>query len=85
MQFGRIQLLKYICRVVCPVALVGQWASEIRKMAVGLQVIEHHGATRTTGAYILYTNNKHSRVDIVFTQILQYSDETTSSLRLILS
>ncbi|OAX34772.1 hypothetical protein K503DRAFT_774190 [Rhizopogon vinicolor AM-OR11-026] len=34
--------------VVCPVALVSQWASEIQKMAVGLRVIEHHGQSRTT-------------------------------------
>ncbi|KAF7982840.1 hypothetical protein HWV62_25802 [Athelia sp. TMB] len=34
--------------VVCPVALVSQWASEIQKMAVGLRVIEHHGPSRTT-------------------------------------
>ncbi|KAG1752062.1 SNF2 family N-terminal domain-containing protein [Suillus lakei] len=34
--------------VVCPVALVSQWASEIAKMAVGLRVIEHHGQSRTT-------------------------------------
>ncbi|KAG2134132.1 SNF2 family N-terminal domain-containing protein [Suillus clintonianus] len=34
--------------VVCPVALVSQWASEITKMAVGLRVIEHHGQSRTT-------------------------------------
>jgi hypothetical protein len=36
-------------RVVCPVSLVSQWASEIEKMCVGLRVVEHHGATRTTG------------------------------------
>ncbi|KAL5520694.1 hypothetical protein ACEPAF_2696 [Sanghuangporus sanghuang] len=34
--------------VICPVALVPQWASEIRKMAVGLRVVEHHGPSRTT-------------------------------------
>ncbi|KAG2749716.1 hypothetical protein P692DRAFT_20833145 [Suillus brevipes Sb2] len=34
--------------VICPVALVSQWASEIAKMAVGLRVIEHHGQSRTT-------------------------------------
>ncbi|PSR75765.1 hypothetical protein PHLCEN_2v8882 [Hermanssonia centrifuga] len=34
--------------VVCPVAVVGQWASEIRKYAEGLTVIEHHGPNRAT-------------------------------------
>ncbi|KAF8872465.1 SNF2 family N-terminal domain-containing protein [Infundibulicybe gibba] len=33
--------------VVCPLALVGQWADEIQKMAVGLTVIKHHGTSRT--------------------------------------
>ena len=35
-------------RVVCPVSLVGQWASEVGKMAVGLGVVQHHGTNRTT-------------------------------------
>ncbi|KIK96178.1 hypothetical protein PAXRUDRAFT_826224 [Paxillus rubicundulus Ve08.2h10] len=34
--------------VICPVALVSQWAAEIARMAVGLRVIEHHGQSRTT-------------------------------------
>ncbi|KAI0058318.1 hypothetical protein BV25DRAFT_1830155 [Artomyces pyxidatus] len=34
--------------VVCPVGLVSQWAAEVQKMAVGLTVIEHHGASRAT-------------------------------------
>ncbi|KAF9224688.1 hypothetical protein BS17DRAFT_778808 [Gyrodon lividus] len=34
--------------VICPVALVSQWAAEISRMAVGLRVIEHHGQSRTT-------------------------------------
>ncbi|THH19390.1 hypothetical protein EW146_g1739 [Bondarzewia mesenterica] len=34
--------------VVCPVSLVSQWASEVRKMVNGLTVIEHHGPSRTT-------------------------------------
>ncbi|KAF9242263.1 SNF2 family N-terminal domain-containing protein [Melanogaster broomeanus] len=34
--------------VICPVALVSQWAAEISHMAVGLRVIEHHGQSRTT-------------------------------------
>ncbi|KZW00364.1 hypothetical protein EXIGLDRAFT_761716 [Exidia glandulosa HHB12029] len=33
--------------VVCPVSLISQWASEIKKMCVGLRVLEHTGATRT--------------------------------------
>ncbi|KAG1726231.1 hypothetical protein EDB19DRAFT_1945222 [Suillus lakei] len=34
--------------LVCQVALVSQWASEIAKMVVVLRVIEHHGQSRTT-------------------------------------
>lgn len=40
--------LSVLNRVVCPVAVVSQWAAEIEKMAIGLTVIEHHGAGRTT-------------------------------------
>ncbi|KAF8205756.1 P-loop containing nucleoside triphosphate hydrolase protein [Mycena galopus ATCC 62051] len=32
--------------VVCPLALVGQWAEEISKMAVGLTVLKHQGPGR---------------------------------------
>ncbi|KIO02504.1 hypothetical protein M404DRAFT_649793 [Pisolithus tinctorius Marx 270] len=34
--------------VICPVALVSQWAAEIKKMTVGLRVVEHHGPHRTS-------------------------------------
>ncbi|OBZ66360.1 hypothetical protein A0H81_13586 [Grifola frondosa] len=34
--------------VVCPVAVVSQWAAEIKKIAIGLKVIEHHGPSRTS-------------------------------------
>ncbi|KAL6306911.1 SNF2 family N-terminal domain-containing protein [Sparassis latifolia] len=33
--------------VVCPVAVVSQWAQEVEKFAIGLKVIEHHGPNRT--------------------------------------
>ncbi|KAJ6502104.1 SNF2 family DNA-dependent ATPase [Mycena sanguinolenta] len=33
--------------VVCPLALVGQWAEEVEKMAVGLTVVKHQGPGRT--------------------------------------
>ncbi|KAJ7311499.1 SNF2 family DNA-dependent ATPase [Mycena albidolilacea] len=32
--------------VICPLALVGQWAEEIKKMAVGLTVVKHQGTSR---------------------------------------
>lgn len=38
-------------------ALIGQWASEIQKMAVGLRVIEHHGGSRTKDAKKLMENH----------------------------
>lgn len=42
--------LTHACdRVVCPVAVVSQWASEVKRMAPGLLVVEHHGPTRATG------------------------------------
>lgn len=38
--------------VVCPLALVGQWADEIQKMTK-LSVLKHHGANRTTDPSVL--------------------------------
>ncbi|EIW80017.1 hypothetical protein CONPUDRAFT_126467 [Coniophora puteana RWD-64-598 SS2] len=34
--------------VICPVALVSQWAQEIKRLSTGLRVLEHHGQSRTT-------------------------------------
>ncbi|KAK7460971.1 hypothetical protein VKT23_008899 [Stygiomarasmius scandens] len=39
--------------VVCPLALVGQWASEIERMAEGLIVVKHQGTTRTSDPRVL--------------------------------
>ncbi|ESK91914.1 dna repair protein rad5 [Moniliophthora roreri MCA 2997] len=39
--------------VVCPLALVGQWADEIKKMANGLNVIKHQGPSRTSNPHEL--------------------------------
>ena len=41
--------------VVCPVGLISQWAAEIEKMAIGLRVIEHHGALRTNSQSLCFT------------------------------
>jgi SNF2 family DNA or RNA helicase len=51
-----------IIRVVCPVSLVSQWASEISKMAKKMTVIEHHGASRTTSM----NNTLHSLSSCLF-------------------
>lgn len=37
--------------VICPVAVVSQWAAEISKFAEGFTVIEHHGPNRTIGMF----------------------------------
>lgn len=47
--------------IVCPLALLGQWASEIKKMCIGLTVVEHHGSTRTNDPLAL------SRAHVVLT------------------
>ena len=50
--------------VICPVSLVSQWASEIKKMTEKLVVIEHHGQSRTIGSYLCHSNHKvHSRLN----------------------
>lgn len=44
----------YRHRVVCPVALVKQWAQEIKKYTGGiLRVVEHYGPSRTSGSFHL--------------------------------
>ncbi|KAG6884090.1 hypothetical protein C0993_001491 [Termitomyces sp. T159_Od127] len=37
--------------VICPLALVGQWADEILKMAEDVTVLKHHGSSRTSGTH----------------------------------
>lgn len=32
--------------IVCPVSLIGQWESEIKKFALGVKVVKHHGSSR---------------------------------------
>lgn len=45
--------------VVCPVALVKQWAQEIKKYAGGnLRVEEHHGPSRTSGRLYIFLNRQ---------------------------
>ncbi|KAI0768279.1 SNF2 family N-terminal domain-containing protein [Trametes elegans] len=39
--------------VVCPVALVSQWESEVKKYTSGLRVVQHHGGNRTSNPYDL--------------------------------
>ncbi|KZT63245.1 hypothetical protein DAEQUDRAFT_742034 [Daedalea quercina L-15889] len=34
--------------VICPVAVVSQWANEVKRMAPGLVVVEHHGPNRAS-------------------------------------
>ncbi|KAI0640403.1 SNF2 family N-terminal domain-containing protein [Trametes meyenii] len=39
--------------VVCPVSLVSQWASEVKKYTSGLRVVQHHGPSRASDPYDL--------------------------------
>ncbi|KAG6811355.1 hypothetical protein H0H92_007820 [Tricholoma furcatifolium] len=39
--------------VICPLALVGQWADEITKMAKDVSVHKHHGTSRTSDPMVL--------------------------------
>ncbi|KAE9405481.1 hypothetical protein BT96DRAFT_915973 [Gymnopus androsaceus JB14] len=39
--------------VVCPLALVGQWADEIERMTEGLKVVKHQGTARTSDPKVL--------------------------------
>ncbi|KZT01342.1 uncharacterized protein LAESUDRAFT_739218 [Laetiporus sulphureus 93-53] len=69
--------------VICPVAVISQWASEIKKIAVGLTVIEHHGASRTSDpkvlgkAHVVITS--YSTVTSEYNAYNPASDEGSSS------
>lgn len=45
-----------LARVICPLALVGQWADEIKKMTK-LTVLKHQGTSRTTDPFVLCRHN----------------------------
>ncbi|KAI0320422.1 SNF2 family N-terminal domain-containing protein [Amylostereum chailletii] len=55
--------------VIAPVGLVSQWAAEIKRMAPGYTVIEHHGASRTTNPEVL------KRAHVVITSYAIVSSE----------
>ncbi|KAF5348032.1 hypothetical protein D9758_010054 [Tetrapyrgos nigripes] len=57
--------------VVCPLALVAQWASEIERMCVGLTVIKHQGTSRTHDPKVL--TNAHVVVTTYDTVKSEYS------------
>ncbi|KAI6095022.1 SNF2 family N-terminal domain-containing protein [Pisolithus croceorrhizus] len=34
--------------IICPVSLIGQWESEVKKFANGVNVVKHHGPSRSS-------------------------------------
>ncbi|KAF8607218.1 hypothetical protein BDV93DRAFT_435751 [Ceratobasidium sp. AG-I] len=55
--------------IVCPVGLIAQWESEIKKMCVGVKTISHHGPSRAKEHKVL------QRVDVVITSYQVVSSE----------
>ncbi|KAF8065081.1 SNF2 family DNA-dependent ATPase [Lyophyllum atratum] len=64
--------------VVCPLALVGQWADEIAKMAEDVTVHKHHGPTRTADPLVL---RKHRVVVTTYDVVKSEYDAYTSSAK----
>ena len=56
-------------RVVCPLALVGQWADEIEKMT-NLKALKHQGTSRTAGKNNIFV----FVLNIAFVNLLFYID-----------
>ncbi|KAF8062181.1 SNF2 family DNA-dependent ATPase [Lyophyllum atratum] len=64
--------------VVCPLALVGQWADEIAKMAEDVSVHKHHGPTRTADPLVL---RKHRVVVTTYDVVKSEYDAYSSSAK----
>ncbi|KAH7909339.1 SNF2 family N-terminal domain-containing protein [Hygrophoropsis aurantiaca] len=58
--------------IICPVALISQWSQEIRRISVGLKVIEYHGTSRISDP------QKLSEVDVVITTYAIVASEFSS-------
>src|SRR6266545_5414986 len=67
-------------RVICPLALVEQWASEVTKMT-NLRVLKHHCADRTTGFHVS-SISLFWKFSINYVQIRQYWRNSILLLRL---
>ncbi|KAF8639149.1 hypothetical protein AX17_001638 [Amanita inopinata Kibby_2008] len=63
--------------VICPLALVGQWADEIRKMTSGYTVKTHHGTSRTADPANLKAHVVITTYDVVKSE---YDAYQTSAL-----
>jgi SNF2 family DNA or RNA helicase len=74
-------------RVVCPVALVSQWASEIKKYAIGLTVIEHHGPSRTTSMvlHVYISALSHSIFSLLGPDVLKKAHVVITSYSIVTS
>ncbi|CAE6486307.1 unnamed protein product [Rhizoctonia solani] len=55
--------------IVCPVGLIAQWESEIKKMCLKVRTISHHGASRTKDSRVL------QGADVVITSYQVVSSE----------
>ncbi|KAI0054757.1 hypothetical protein BV25DRAFT_1922398 [Artomyces pyxidatus] len=60
--------------IVCPLAVMGQWAAEINSKTKDITVLEHHGAGRATDAGSLL------RFDVILTTFGDLASEHRSSL-----
>ncbi|KIO04944.1 hypothetical protein M404DRAFT_949715 [Pisolithus tinctorius Marx 270] len=63
--------------IVCPVSLIGQWESEVENFAVGLNVVKHHGPSRSSDPQTLWDN--HVVITSYATVASEYSAVCTHS------
>lgn len=52
--------------IICPVGLIAQWESEIKKMCLRVKTISHHGASRAKGMHL----STLARASVVIERIL---------------
>ncbi|KAB5589431.1 SNF2 family DNA-dependent ATPase [Ceratobasidium theobromae] len=60
--------------IICPVGLIAQWESEIKKMCLRVRAIPHHGPSRTKDSSVL------GRADVVITSYQVVSSEHAAHL-----
>ncbi|KAI6156876.1 SNF2 family N-terminal domain-containing protein [Pisolithus tinctorius] len=74
----------HVTLIVCPVLLIGQWESEVENFAVGLNVVKHHGPSRSSDPQTLWDNHvvitSYATVASEYSAVCMHSSSCKSAL-----